>query len=124
MTTRVADAVRLVFGVSAMIVGKGLHTGFPIRTDSPAEVGADLIANAAAVLEKFGAPAIILDFGTATTLSVIDASRAFVGRLYPSPVSPCRFPPCGTARHSFPGLLWKTRRRCSAKTLPTVCAPG
>lgn len=79
MTHRVADAVRLVFGVSAMIVGKGLHTGFPIRTDSPAEVGADLIANAAAVLEKFGAPAIILDFGTATTLSVIDASRAFVG---------------------------------------------
>lgn len=79
MTHRVADAVRLVFGVNAMIVGKGLHTGFPIRMDSPAEVGADLIANAAAVLEKFGAPAIILDFGTATTLSVIDASRAFVG---------------------------------------------
>lgn len=79
LTHKLEAAITSVFGVTPLSVGRGLHTGFHIRMDSPAEVGADLIANAAAVLKLCGAPAVILDFGTVTTISFVDASRTFSG---------------------------------------------
>jgi len=66
-------------GRAPMIVGPGLKTGMQIRYDNPHEVGADRIVNGVAAREIFGGPVIIIDFGTATTLDVIDASGAYLG---------------------------------------------
>ncbi len=51
----------------------------PIRTDRPAEVGADRLVNALAALRLYGAPAVVVDFGTATTFDVVSADGAYVG---------------------------------------------
>jgi len=62
-----------------MVVGPGLKTGLPIRSDNPHEVGADRIVNGVAALAAYGAPVLIVDFGTATTIDVIDATGAYLG---------------------------------------------
>jgi len=66
-------------GMAPMIVGPGLKTGMSIRYDNPHEVGADRIANSVAAFAEFGGSAVIVDFGTATTLDVIDESGAYLG---------------------------------------------
>jgi type III pantothenate kinase len=62
-----------------MIVGPGLKTGLPIRYDNPHEVGADRIVNGVAAFAEFGGPVLVVDFGTATTIDVIDAEGAYLG---------------------------------------------
>jgi type III pantothenate kinase len=66
-------------GRRPMTVGPGLRTGLPIRYDNPAEVGADRIVNAVAAIDRFGAPLIIVDFGTATTIDVVASDGAYIG---------------------------------------------
>jgi type III pantothenate kinase len=66
-------------GRPPMVVGPGLKTGVPIRYDDPREVGADRIVNAVAGLAEYGAPLVIVDFGTATTLDVLSEDGAYVG---------------------------------------------
>lgn len=61
------------------VVGPGIKTGFPLRLDDPSELGADLAANTAGALRRFGAPVLIVDCGTATTVSAVDRDGAFVG---------------------------------------------
>jgi type III pantothenate kinase len=62
-----------------VVVGPGVKTGVSIRTDNPAEVGADLIVNAVAARQLYSAPVIVIGFGTATTFSAISAQGDFVG---------------------------------------------
>jgi type III pantothenate kinase len=62
-----------------LILGPGVKTGLNIKYDNPREVGADRIANAVAALELYGAPLIIVDFGTATTFCFIDEEGNYVG---------------------------------------------
>jgi type III pantothenate kinase len=62
-----------------MVVGPGLKTGMPIRYGNPHEVGADRIVNGVAAYERLGGPVVVVDFGTATTIDVIDADGAYVG---------------------------------------------
>lgn len=62
-----------------VIVEPGVRTGVKVRTDNPREVGADRIVNALAAAELYGGPTIVVDFGTATTFDVVDASGAYVG---------------------------------------------
>jgi len=66
-------------GAQAMVVGPGLKTGLPIRYDNPHEVGADRIVNGVAALADFGGPVLVVDFGTATTIDVIDAEGSYLG---------------------------------------------
>jgi type III pantothenate kinase len=61
------------------IVGPGIKTGLNVKVDNPKEVGADRIVNAVAALELYGAPCIIVDFGTATTYDYIDPSEQLLG---------------------------------------------
>jgi type III pantothenate kinase len=56
-----------------------LHWGFEIRTDNPAEVGADRLLNALAAQRRYAVPAIVIDFGTATTFDVVDKDGAYIG---------------------------------------------
>lgn len=62
-----------------VVVGPGVRTGLQIRIDNPREVGADRVVNAIGAVERFGAPVLVVDFGTATTVDVIDATGAYCG---------------------------------------------
>jgi type III pantothenate kinase len=68
-----------VFGTDPLFVAPGIKTGLPILYDNPHEVGADRIVNAVAALQKYGAPVIVVDFGTATTFDVVGAEGAYLG---------------------------------------------
>lgn len=73
---------RLFFhGITPMLVNHRMNTGFINRYDHPETLGADRICNAAAAFKLYGGPCIIIDFGTATNLSVISGGGEFVGGL-------------------------------------------
>jgi len=75
----ICSAIKKFFGIDTMLVGPGIKTGINIQMDNPASVGADLIVNAVAGLEKYGYPLIMIDMGTATTISVLDDKKNYVG---------------------------------------------
>jgi type III pantothenate kinase len=60
-------------------LGPGVKTGIPIRYDDPREVGPDRIANAVAAAERYGAPCIVVDFGTSTNFDVVSADAEYIG---------------------------------------------
>lgn len=55
------------------------NAGIPVLYDDPNEVGADRIVNSVAALTKYGAPCIVVDFGTATTFDVISRAGEYLG---------------------------------------------
>lgn len=71
--------VQVRFGVTPLFVDHTTDTGIKIRYDNPAELGADRIADAVAAVTKYGAPCIVVDFGTATTFNAINAAREYLG---------------------------------------------
>ena len=56
-----------------------MKTGIPIRYDDPREVGPDRIVNSVAAKERYGAPVIVVDFGTSTNFDVVSAAGEYVG---------------------------------------------
>ena len=76
LTDRLSKAVSKLTGLNTLIVGPGLKTGINVL---PAGAGADLVVGAVAAVECYGAPAIIIDMGTATTVTVVDRNRNFIG---------------------------------------------
>src|SRR6476469_5222204 len=66
-------------GAELLVLGPGVSTGVPIRYDDPREVGPDRIANAVAVRERHGAPAVVVDFGTSTNFDVVNQAGEFAG---------------------------------------------
>jgi type III pantothenate kinase len=60
-------------------LGPGVKTGVPIRYDDPREVGPDRIANAVAAVERYGPPAIVVDFGTSMNFDVVSPEGEYVG---------------------------------------------
>jgi type III pantothenate kinase len=70
---------RRTFGRDALFVAPGIKTGLPILYENPHEVGADRIVNAVAAVHRFGAPVIVLDFGTATTFDVVSPKGEYLG---------------------------------------------
>jgi type III pantothenate kinase len=62
-----------------LVVGPGTRTGIPLRHDAPREIGPDRIANAVAARERYGAPCIVVDFGTSTNFDVVSAAGEYVG---------------------------------------------
>ena len=75
----VAGAVKKLTNTTPIVLGPGVKTGVNIKIDNPAQLGADLAAGAAGAIDKYPMPAIIIDMGTATTLSVMDKNGTFVG---------------------------------------------
>jgi type III pantothenate kinase len=67
------------FDVNPLVVGPGLKTGIAVRSSDPSAVGADRIANAVAVRDCYGYPALVVDFGTATTFDYVNAQGAYEG---------------------------------------------
>ena len=66
-------------GVDLLVLGPGVATGIPIRYDDPREVGPDRIANAVAARERYGAPVIVVDFGTSTNFDIVSREGEYVG---------------------------------------------
>jgi type III pantothenate kinase len=65
--------------VPLLVVGPGVKTGIQIHYDDPREVGPDRIVNAIAAKERYGAPAIVVDFGTSTNFDVVSPAGDYVG---------------------------------------------
>ena len=65
--------------VTAIVVEPGVRTGIPVLMDNPREVGTDRIVNSLAAATLYGGPAIVVDFGTATTFDVVNAAGQYVG---------------------------------------------
>ena len=72
-------AVRKLTGKNCLVVGPGLKTGLNILIDSPAQTGADLVVGAVAALREYRPPLIVVDMGTATTISVLDQNGSLIG---------------------------------------------
>lgn len=79
LTAAWEDLAEEACDADVMVVGPGLKTGMPIRYDNPHEVGADRIVNGVAAFARLGGPVVVVDFGTATTIDVIDAAGAYLG---------------------------------------------
>lgn len=65
--------------IHPLIVDHGIRTELPIRLDHPEQVGNNLIVDAVAASAEYGTPVIVIDLGTATTLSVIDKEGCYIG---------------------------------------------
>lgn len=79
LTRTIIAAVRKITGITAKVVGSGMKTGLNILMDNPKSVGSDMIVNSIGALSEHEPPIIIIDMGTATSLSVIDQSGRYIG---------------------------------------------
>ena len=79
LTGLVEAAAERLTGAAVLRVGPGVRTGFRIRIDDPSQLGGDLVADTLAALTEYGAPLIIIDVGTVTTLAAVDAGRTYLG---------------------------------------------
>lgn len=71
--------LRAMTGGNVCTLGNGRSYGMPVLMDDPSQVGADRIANALAARATYGAPVVVVDFGTATNIDVVDAAGAYRG---------------------------------------------
>ncbi len=81
VTDTIKGAVKKICGLDSMIIGPGIKTGLSIKTDNPAQLGSDLVVDAVAGIYEYGAPLVIFDMGTATTISVINESKEYLGTI-------------------------------------------
>lgn len=79
VTNTIKEALFKITHHQAMVVGPGIRTGLNILTDNPAVTGSDLIVGAVAAIHEYPVPLIIFDFGTATTASVVDRKKNYIG---------------------------------------------
>jgi len=79
MTQIIKNAVKSLTGYDAFVVGAGVKSGIHILTDDPGTVASDLVATAVAAKEEYALPCVIVDMGTATTLTVVDENGRFIG---------------------------------------------
>lgn len=79
LTDVLVRAVRLMTGKTALVVGAGVKTGLHICINDPGTIASDLVAAAVAAKEEYPLPCIIVDMGTATTLTVVDEKSRYIG---------------------------------------------
>lgn len=75
----IKDSILFMTNKSPIIIGPGTKTGLNILMDNPAQLGSDLVVNSVACINRFNPPLIIIDMGTATTISVIDENKNYIG---------------------------------------------
>jgi len=69
------------FDISPLWIEPGIKTGLSVTIENPSELGADRVVNCVGALEKYGAPVIVVDLGTATTFDVVNENREYLGGL-------------------------------------------
>lgn len=75
----VSNAISMLCHIVPLNLGPGVKTGLNIKIDNPAQLGADLVAGAVGALHEYTMPCVIIDMGTATTVTVLDENGAFLG---------------------------------------------
>ena len=75
----IMGAVSKLCHIVPLMLGPGVKTGLNIKIDNPAQLGADLVAGAVGALDVYNTPCVIIDMGTASTISVLDQNGAFLG---------------------------------------------
>ena len=73
------NVINYVFKIKPLVVGVGVKTGLAIRYDFPRELGSDRIITCVAAEKQYGAPFVLVDFGTATTFNVVNGKHEFIG---------------------------------------------
>lgn len=79
LNAAISSAVKKIFGFRPLLVGAGMKTGLNIIMDNPKSVGSDMIVDAVAAIREYPCPIVIIDMGTATTMSVVDHSGNYIG---------------------------------------------
>ncbi len=79
LTKILENAIETVTGKKTIVVGVGIKSGIHISTDDPGSVAADLVAMAVAAKAEYELPCVIVDMGTAVTLTVVDENGRFIG---------------------------------------------
>ncbi len=79
VTEALKVAVKQLTGRDCMVVGPGMKTGLNLRIDDPGTLAGDLLVGAVAAMTCYGYPAIVMDLGTATTMTVVDRDGCFRG---------------------------------------------
>ena len=72
VTQTLNNAIEKITGKQPIIVGPGIKTGVSIKIDNPAQLGSDILVGAVAGIAEYNTPLVIIDMGTATTISVIN----------------------------------------------------
>jgi len=72
-------AIKKLTGKVSLVVGPGLKTGLNIKIENPSQTGADLVVGNVAALREHKPPLIVIDMGTATTMTVLDETGALIG---------------------------------------------
>ena len=79
LTHVLKNALRKLLKSEPIVIGAGLKTGLNIHLDDPSTLGADLVVDSVAAKEIYGAPSMVIDMGTATTLTVVDKNNTYIG---------------------------------------------
>ncbi|MBU4193437.1 MAG: type III pantothenate kinase [Actinobacteria bacterium] len=79
MTSALVHMARDIMSLDPLVIDSDTDTGIPILYDDPRQVGADRLVNAVAAIDRYGSPAVVVDFGTATTLDAITRSGEYLG---------------------------------------------
>ena len=79
VTRSLSEAVKMLTGVEPMVVGPGIRSDLTVRLDDPATLASDLLVAAVGALDVYEPPLILIDMGTATTVTVLDGEGAFRG---------------------------------------------
>ena len=79
LTDILVRAVRVITGLDALVVGAGIKTGLHVCINDPGTLASDLVAAAVAAKEEYPLPCVIVDMGTATTLTVVDEKGRYIG---------------------------------------------
>ena len=79
LTNVIKHAMNKLSDSNILVIGPGIKTGLSILTDNPAQLGADLVVDAVACINEYPLPAMIFDMGTATTVSVVDKNKNYLG---------------------------------------------
>ena len=72
-------AAEKILKKEVMVLGPGVKTGLNIMMDNPGQLGADLVADAVAGLASYPVPLVVIDMGTATTISVVNSKKQYIG---------------------------------------------
>ncbi len=75
----ISEAVSKLCHIVPLMLGPGVKTGLNIKIDNPAQLGADLVAGAVGALDAYTMPCVVIDMGTASTISVLDRNGTFLG---------------------------------------------
>lgn len=76
------SAIRRYVGLEPLVIGPGVRTGVKVKAANPSEVGADLMADVAAAIDKYGYPCLVVDFGTVTKYEMIDSEGVYMAAVF------------------------------------------